>query len=64
MVAEGGLRSAGRDAIGRRACAWGEAVPVAGDSHLRGVAPYAQDLESAARLWEVSEEALWSLKAA
>ncbi|MCG8927895.1 SDR family NAD(P)-dependent oxidoreductase [Lentzea sp. CC55] len=41
-----------------------DAAPVAGGSHLRGVAPYAQDPESAARLWEVSEETLWSLKAA
>ncbi|HEX7309478.1 SDR family NAD(P)-dependent oxidoreductase [Lentzea sp.] len=41
-----------------------EASPVEGDSHLRGVAPYAQDSESAAQLWKVSEETLWSLKAA
>ncbi|MEV6711248.1 SDR family NAD(P)-dependent oxidoreductase [Lentzea sp. NPDC051208] len=41
-----------------------EAEPVAGGSHLRGVAPYAQDPEAAARLWKVSEEILWSLKAA
>ncbi|WP_434445232.1 SDR family NAD(P)-dependent oxidoreductase [Lentzea sp. E54] len=41
-----------------------EAAPVSGGSHLRGVAPYAQDGEAAAQLWKVSEETLWSLKAA
>ncbi|MGW6445648.1 SDR family NAD(P)-dependent oxidoreductase [Lentzea sp. NPDC055074] len=41
-----------------------EAAPVAGESHLRGVAAYAQDPEAAAQLWKVSEETLWSLKAA
>jgi NAD(P)-dependent dehydrogenase (short-subunit alcohol dehydrogenase family) len=41
-----------------------EAAPVSGGSHLRGVAPYAQDPEAAAQLWKVSEETLWSLKAA
>ncbi|WP_439659299.1 SDR family NAD(P)-dependent oxidoreductase [Lentzea sp. HUAS TT2] len=41
-----------------------EAAPVTGGSHMRGVAPYAQDPEAAAQLWKVSEETLWSLKAA
>ncbi|HUQ59809.1 SDR family NAD(P)-dependent oxidoreductase [Lentzea sp.] len=41
-----------------------EAAPVEGGSHMRGVAPYAQDPEAAAQLWKVSEETLWSLKAA
>ncbi len=41
-----------------------EAAPVEGGSHLRGVAPYAQAPEAASQLWKVSEEALWSLKAA
>ncbi|MDX8147932.1 SDR family NAD(P)-dependent oxidoreductase [Lentzea sp. BCCO 10_0061] len=41
-----------------------ESAPVAGGSHMRGVAPYAQDPEAAAQLWKVSEETLWSLKAA
>ncbi|RDI35189.1 SDR family NAD(P)-dependent oxidoreductase [Lentzea flaviverrucosa] len=41
-----------------------EAEPVTGGSHMRGVAPYAQDPEAAAQLWKVSEETLWSLKAA
>ncbi|WP_112261273.1 SDR family NAD(P)-dependent oxidoreductase [Lentzea terrae] len=35
-----------------------EAPPVSGDSHLRGVAPYAQDPEAAAQLWKVSETTL------
>ncbi|MDX3660605.1 SDR family NAD(P)-dependent oxidoreductase [Streptomyces sp. ID05-26A] len=41
-----------------------EAAPVVGDSHLRGVAPYAQDSGAAARLWESSEETLWGRWAA
>ena len=35
-----------------------EAGPVEGDSHLRGIASYAQDPEAAAQLWKVSEETL------
>ncbi|MFD5827084.1 SDR family NAD(P)-dependent oxidoreductase [Lentzea sp. NPDC060358] len=41
-----------------------EAAPAEAGSHLRGVAPYAQDPEAAAHLWKVSEEILWSLRAA
>jgi NAD(P)-dependent dehydrogenase (short-subunit alcohol dehydrogenase family) len=41
-----------------------EAAPAEPGSHLRGVAPYAQTPESAAQLWKVSEETLWTLKAA
>ncbi|MET9633140.1 SDR family NAD(P)-dependent oxidoreductase [Lentzea sp. NPDC006480] len=40
-----------------------EAAPNTGGV-IRGVASYAQDPEAAARLWKVSEETLWSLKAA
>jgi NAD(P)-dependent dehydrogenase (short-subunit alcohol dehydrogenase family) len=40
-----------------------EALPNTGGM-LSGVAAYAQDPEAAARLWKVSEETLWSLKAA
>ena len=41
-----------------------EAAPhIAGDPR-RGVAAYAQDPEAAARLWKLTEDTLWSLKAA
>jgi NAD(P)-dependent dehydrogenase (short-subunit alcohol dehydrogenase family) len=40
-----------------------EALPTTGGV-ISGVAPYAQDPEAAAQLWKVSEETLWSLKAA
>ncbi|MFS8103903.1 SDR family NAD(P)-dependent oxidoreductase [Lentzea alba] len=40
-----------------------EALPNTGGV-ISGVAPYAQDPEAAARLWKVSEETLFSLKAA
>ncbi|MFD9698905.1 SDR family NAD(P)-dependent oxidoreductase [Lentzea sp. NPDC059081] len=41
-----------------------EAVPASPGSHVRGVAAYAQDPGAAARLWEVSEQTLWSLRPA
>ncbi|USX55385.1 SDR family NAD(P)-dependent oxidoreductase [Lentzea sp. HUAS12] len=41
-----------------------EATPAEPGNHLRGLAAYAQSEESAAHLWKVSEETLWSLKAA
>jgi NAD(P)-dependent dehydrogenase (short-subunit alcohol dehydrogenase family) len=41
-----------------------EATPPVGNTHLRGVAPYAQDPEAAAQLWKVSETTLFALKAA
>ena len=40
-----------------------EALPNTGGV-LSGVAPYAQDPEAAAHLWKLSEQTLWSLKAA
>ncbi|MFD4637456.1 SDR family NAD(P)-dependent oxidoreductase [Lentzea sp. NPDC058436] len=41
-----------------------EAGPAEPGNYVRGMAPYAQAEESAAHLWKVSEETLWSLKAA
>ena len=41
-----------------------EAIPAEPGNHLRGLAEYAQSPESAATLWKVSEQTLWSLKAA
>ncbi|GLY51286.1 hypothetical protein [Lentzea sp. NBRC 102530] len=38
-----------------------EAEPSTGDNHVRGLAAYAQDPESAATLWKHTEETLWAL---